>query len=82
MEVSRLARLLHADANEVEELITTIERADGVERSRLLERLSRVLTLEPTPDDGEPSRVRSASSREVSLRTDVANAVAADLGYD
>jgi hypothetical protein len=80
MEITRLTRLLHADEREVADLIAMIECADGDERARLLERLPQALHLAPAA--AGTSREPHANDGALSSRTEVADAVAADLGLD
>lgn len=76
MEISRLTTLLGADQHEVEALVSRIEQRGAADRAELLADLARALRL----DEHAGGEDRGQANREP--RTELADAVAIDLGFD
>jgi len=79
IDITRLTALTGANPDEVERLIVQIENRAPDERTELLGLLARVLGLNAGRQAGtaDPSAKRATTPR-----TDLADAAAADLGFD
>jgi hypothetical protein len=78
MDIERLTTLFGADADEVERLVLLIEQRPPDDRSALLRTLARALRVDDALGSAAETGARPAAAR----RTDVADAVAVDLGFD